>query len=102
MPNFEVVSLEEAIRKSALAGRRGDVLREYLGYVDQMEEGQAGKLRVSEAEDPAAVRRSLGAAAKLAGKRLVIKRVGEEIYFWAQPPEAATRGRRRGRRPAGP
>ena len=99
MPNFELVSLDEALIKSSLAGKRGEVMKEYLGYINRLVEGQAGKLQVSNEETPAAVRRRLGAASKLAGKALVIKRVGDEIFFWLEPRDAGKgkRGRKRRR-----
>ena len=92
MPNFEMVSLAEAEMKSA-TGRRAEITREYLGYIDQLQRGEAGRLEASEGESISAVRRRLGAAAKVAGKELVIKRRGDEIYFWVRP------GKRRGRPP---
>ena len=95
MPNFELVPLEVAMMKSATTGKRGEVIKEYLGYIERLEEGKAGKLQVTEGERPGAVRRRLGAAAKLVGKNLVIKRVGEEIYFWVPPREVVKRGRRK-------
>ena len=95
MPSFELVSLEEAMKKSATTGKRGEVIKEYLGYIERLEEGKAGRLQVTEGEKPGAMRRRLGAAAKLVGKKLVIKRVGEEIYFWVPPREVARRGRRK-------
>ena len=89
MPTFEVVSQQEAELK-AKTGRRAEITREYLGYVNQLSPGQAGCLRPSEGETTAAVRRRLGTAAKLGGRELTIKRVGDEIYFWVK-------ARRRGR-----
>lgn len=96
MPHFELMPLEEATVKSA-SGRRAEITREYLGYIGQLGEGQAGRLRAGEAETISAVRRRLGAAAKLAGKKLVIKRAGEELYFWVEPGAPPAGGRRRGR-----
>jgi hypothetical protein len=89
VPTFEVVSQQEAELRAA-TGRRAEITREYLGYVNQLAPGQAGCLRPSEGETVAAVRRRLGTAAKLGGQDLTIKRVGDEIYFWVK-------ARRRGR-----
>ena len=96
MPQFQLVPLEEAIAKTA-TGRRAEITRGYLSYIEQLKEGEAGRLQAVETESVAAVRRRLGAAAKLAGKELVIKRAGEELYFWAQPEAPSRGGRRRGR-----
>ena len=92
MPTFELVSRDDAEIKSA-TGKRAELMKEYLSYLEQLGEGQAGKLQPSEGETAGAVRRRLGAAAKLAGKELVIKRNDDDIYFWVK----AGTGRRRGR-----
>ena len=94
MPRFDLIPLGEAMLKSA-TGKRAQITQEYLGYIEQLKEGQAGRLQVAEGETIGAIRRRLGTAAKLAGKNLTIKRVGNEVYFWVEE-EAAPR-RRRGR-----
>ena len=94
MPQFDLVSLQEAMMKSA-TGKRAQITREYLGYIEQLKEGQAGRLKVAEGETIGAIRRRLGVAAKLAGKNLTIKRVEDEVYFWVE--EGAAPKRRRGR-----
>lgn len=94
MPTFEIVSQPDAELKTA-AEKRAKILSEYLSFIEQLKASQAGRLSASEGETIGAVRRRIGAAAKLAGKDLVIKRVGEEIFFWAKPGI----GKRRGRSP---
>ncbi len=97
MPAFETIPLQEAMMKTA-TGRRAQLAQEYLPYIQQLAEGQAGKLQASEDEKLSSVRRRLGDAARLAGKNLVIKRTGEDLYFWVEP--TGEQGpRRRGRRP---
>ena len=95
MPQFELVSREEAQARTASPGRRAQVVQEYLDYISQLQEGQSGKLQPSQGETVATVRRRLGAAVKVSGKNVTIKRTGDEIYFWVQQTP-----RRRGRRPA--
>ena len=95
MPTFELVTVEEVAMKTT-PGKRAKILEEYLGYVEQLKSGQAGKLQPSEGETTTAVRRRIGAAAKLVGKDLVIKRVGDDVYFWE--PEGARRRRGRPRK----
>ena len=90
MPAFETIPLQEAILKTSTG--------KYLQYIQQLAEGQAGKLQASEGEKISTVRRRLGDAARLAGKNLVIKRTGEDLYFWVEPSEEQ-RPRQRGRRP---
>ena len=97
MPNFQLMPLDEARKKAALGGKRGELLAEYLGYIDGLQEGQAASLKAAEGETVGAVRRRLGAAARLGGKELVIKRVDDEVYFWLKEPDRRGRGRRRGR-----
>ena len=94
MPTFEIVSQPDAEFKTATE-KRVKILSEYLGFIEQLKSGQAGRLGASEGESVGAVRRRIGAAAKLAGKDLVIKRVGEEIYFWAKSGTGKRRGRPR-------
>ena len=93
MPQFQLVSQIEAEKKS-VAGRRRRITHEYLEYILQVRSGQAGKLQPLPEETAAAVRRRLGAAARLSGRDLVIKRTGDEIYFWDKPGSPT---RRRGR-----
>ena len=82
MPTFELVPLEQASSRPG-AGKRAAITREYLAYIEQLKTGEAGTLRPSEGESAAAIRRRLGAAAKTAGKELVIRRSGDVVYFWA-------------------
>ena len=91
MPNFEVLSQNEAQMQSA-TGKRAQVMREYLGYIERLGTREAGRLTASEGETTAAIGRRLGAAAKLAGQNLVMRRSGDGVLFWHQG------GRRRERR----
>ena len=94
MPNFEVMPLSEAMLRSS-TGRRAQIIQEYLAYIEKLEPGRAGKLQLAEGETVAAIRRRLGAAAKLFGKPVTIKRVGDEVFFWLKKEEQTTRRRRR-------
>ena len=97
MPIFDQVPLQEAMMKTS-TGKTAQVTQEYLGYLDQLAEGQAGRLQPAEGESVATVRRRLGVAAKLAGKNITIRRSGDEVYFWVQLQEEGTSRRRGGRR----
>ncbi len=94
MPTFDQVPLQEAMLKTT-TGKTAQITQEYLGYIDQLTEGQAGRLQPSEGESVASVRRRLGVAAKVSGKDITIKRLGNEVYFWVQQ-EPRPRRRRRG------
>jgi len=94
MPTFELVSIQEASMK-AKPGKRARILEEYIGYIGQLTAGQAGKLQPSEGETVTAVRRRIGAAAKLADKNLVIRRAGADVYFWEREGVRRRRGRPR-------
>ena len=98
MPQFALVSVEEAMMKSA-TGKQAEMNREYLGYIEQLRSGRAGRLQASGGDSVGAIRRRLGIAAKLAGKTLVYKRTADSVYFWLKPRSRATNGRRRGRPP---
>ncbi len=95
MPVFEVVPVQEAMRR-ATTSKRAQIIQEYVDYIDKLSAGQAGKLLPAEGETVLTIRRRLNTAAKQSGKNLKVNRVGDEIYFWVQ--EGAAR-RRRGRPP---
>ncbi len=99
MPKLDIVSIEEARAKtaseSASVRKRAQILQEYLGYIDQLTKGQAGRLVAGAGETTATVRRRIGAAARAAGKNLTIRRAGDEVYFWAVERRRAANGRRR-------
>ena len=99
MPNFERVPREEAEKKVGTSGTSGRQVREYLGYLNQIGRGKAGRLRVSEGESVSAVRRRLSVAAKVANKDIVVRRTGEEVYFWLTSDDPRPRRRRRGSPP---
>ncbi len=92
MPEFKLIPLDKAIQTTAM-NRRGRPSYEYAGYISRVAGDKAGVLVPSEGETARAVRRRLGSAAKVAGKDLVIRRVGDATYFWI----AAERKERRGR-----
>ncbi len=94
MPKFKVVSMDEAVSKTTAPGKTAQQIREYTGYLEQVSGDQAGVLQPSAGETAAAVRLRLGRAARVAEKDLVIRRMGEEVYFW-EPPRKGNR--RRGR-----
>ena len=96
MPTLKVVSLQDAQLEISLAGKRGAMMRQYMDYIGQLETGQAGKLTPEEGETAVAMRRRLGAAAQLLGKNLVVKRLGDAVFFWEEG--SGTETRRRGRR----
>jgi hypothetical protein len=73
-----------------------------FGTGSQIPQGQAGKLRVLEHENLTTIRKRLGLAAQALGITLVIRRSGQDLYFWIEAPPkppAEERQRRRGRRP---
>jgi hypothetical protein len=96
MPDFETVTVKEAQFRT-IAGRQGRYLNEYADYIQQIPQGQAGKLRMLEQEKPLTIRRRLVVAAQALDAKLVIKRSGEDIYFWREA-EAEEPRPRRGRR----
>ena len=93
MPTFDVLPISEAQTSSA-TGKRAQIIREYIAYIERVPIGHAGSLQASAGETLSAVRRRLGAASKVLAKPLVIRRTGDQILFW---PEAQDGRRRRGR-----
>ena len=90
MPTFSTLPIGEARARSA-TGKRAALLQEYVGYVQRVAPGEAGKLEAGEGETTQAIRRRLNAAAEALGKRLEFRRTENAVYFWASD------GRRRGR-----
>ncbi len=99
MPKLDTVPIAEAKVKTATESaskrKRAQILQEYLGYIDQLKSGEAGKLVAGAGETTATVRRRIGAAARAAGKNLTIRRAGDEVYFWAVERRRSANGRRR-------
>ena len=93
MPTFDQVPLQEAKLKTA-TGKTAQITKQYLDFIEQLTEGQAGRLQPSEGESLATVRRRLGVAAKLSGKDITIKRQGNEVYFWVRQEQRPRRQRR--------
>ena len=92
MPKFDRVPLGEARMKTA-SGKRAQIVAEYVRYIEQLGDGEAGRLQAAEGEPITTVRRRLGAAARQLEKSLTIRRTGDEIYFWAEEPRRRGRGR---------
>ena len=98
MPTLDIMSRKDAQRELSLTGKRGALMRQYMGYINQLEAGGAGKLTPGEGETATALRRRLGAAAQLLGKSLVVNRQGDAIFFWVESDGSAPRGRGRPRK----
>jgi hypothetical protein len=99
MPEFTTISVTEAQIRT-IPGRQGTFINEYADYIQQLPRGQAGRLHVMEQENPLTIRRRLVTAAKALNINLIIKRSGNDLYFWREDGEAEQprRGRpRRGR-----
>jgi hypothetical protein len=98
MPEFATVSLKEAQLRTQ-SGRRGKLVTEYAEYIQSLPQGQAGRLRCVEQENPLTIRRRLNTAAQALGIPLIIKRSGSDIYFWSESRGEEQPSQRRGRRP---
>ena len=99
MPEFATVSLKEAQLRT-IPGRQGKFINEYAEYIHSLPIGQAGRLTAGESENPLTIRRRLVSAAQALDINLIIKRSGNNLYFWREEPEEEQprRGRpRRGR-----
>jgi hypothetical protein len=81
MPEFTTVSVKEAQMRT-IPGRQGNFINEYADYIQQVPQGQAGKLRIGEEEKHPTVRHRLVVAAKALGIPVIIKRSGNDLYFW--------------------
>ena len=94
MPNFEVLSVSDA-KKKTIGERRATIRQQYAEYLIEVRAtGKAGKLTPLDGETTAAIRRRLGTAAESMGTDVTIKRAGDEVFFWLRGMEG-TRGRGR-------
>src|SRR5918998_37714 len=98
MPEFTTVSMNEAQLRT-IPGRQGKFINEYADYIQQLPQGQAGKLTIGEGEKHTAIRRRLVTTAKAMNIPLIIKRSGNDLYFWREDGQAEQPRPRRGRRP---
>ncbi len=81
MPTFTVMSLEDAALYSS-TGKRAQITREYVGFINELGAGQSGVLELDEGETVTTVKRRLTTAAKAARKRVSFDRVHDNtIYF---------------------
>jgi hypothetical protein len=83
MPEFTTVSVREA-KLRTIPGRQGTFINEYAEYIQQLPYGQAGKLSIGEDEKHTAIRRRLATTAKAMNILLIIKRSGNDLYFWRE------------------
>jgi hypothetical protein len=101
MPEFTTVSVTEA-KLQTTSGRQKTFLDDYVTYIQQLPKGQAGRLRIKEQENALTIRRRLGVAAQTLDINLIIKRSGNDVYFWREDrgdeqPRAKRRYTRRSR-----
>jgi hypothetical protein len=83
MPEFTTVSVKEAQLRT-IPVRQGTFMNEYANYIQQLPMGQAGKFRIGEQEKHTTVRRRLFVTAQALGIPLMIKRSGDDLYFWKE------------------
>jgi hypothetical protein len=79
MPELQIVSVDEA-------QGQGRYVPDYVAFIQQVPAGQAGKLILSEGENPVTARKWLVLAAKAMDIPLGIRRRGRHIYFWVESP----------------
>ena len=79
MPQLQIVSLDEA-------QGQGRFVPDYVALIQQVPEGRAGKLILSEGENPITARKWLVLAARAMDIPLGIRRRGQTIYFWVESP----------------
>jgi hypothetical protein len=97
MPDFEIVSLQDA-KLQTLSGRQRTYINEYAGYIQQLSPGMAGKIRPLEDEKLTTIRRRLVVTAQTLDATLIIRRSGDDLYFWSESAGEAQPRPRNGRR----
>jgi hypothetical protein len=83
MPEFTTISVNEA-QVRTIPGRQGKYVSEYADYLLQLPQGQAGKLTIGESEKHTTIRRRLTVAANALDLHIIIKRSGNDLYFWKE------------------
>jgi hypothetical protein len=83
MPEFATVSVQEAQLRT-IPGRLGQFINQFADYIQQLPHGQAGKLSIGEDEKHTVIRRRLVTTAKAMNIPLIIKRSGNDLYFWRE------------------
>ena len=81
MPEFSVLPANDAAQEAVSAAMPED-LAPYADYLTHLNTGEAGRLVPSDGEDVRMVRYRLSAAARRMGKKVIIRRAGNEILFW--------------------
>ena len=81
MPEYSTIAIKEAQLRTT-SGRQGKFISEYADYIQQLPPDQAGRLRAGEGEKHPTIRRRLVTAAKALGINIIIKRSGNDLYFW--------------------
>src|SRR5918999_379746 len=94
MPEFTTVSMNEAQLRT-IPGRQGKFINEYADYIQQLPTGQAGKLTIGEGEKHTAIRCRLVSTAKAMNIPLIVKRSGNNLYFWRENGGEDVRSKRR-------
>lgn len=81
MPVFRNLPLVEAAEAvgSSERPRQDD---EYLKHIQGLPAGEACCIELGDGENLRHVRMRLGAAARKAGRKIIIRRSGEKLYFW--------------------
>jgi hypothetical protein len=79
MPELQIISLDEA-------QGQGRFVPDYIAIIQQVPQDKAGKLVLSEEENPVAARKWLILAAKAMDIPLGVRRRGRTIYFWIESP----------------
>jgi hypothetical protein len=79
MPQLQIVSLDEA-------QGQGRYVPDYIALIQQVPDGKAGKLILTDEENPVTARKWLVLAAKAMAIPLGIRRRGRTIYFWVDSP----------------
>jgi hypothetical protein len=97
MPDFAIVSLQDA-KLETMPSRQRIYMNEYAGYIQQLSPGMAGKLRPLEDEKLTTIRRRLVVTAQTLDATLIIRRAGDDLYFWSEPAGEAQLRRRTTRR----
>lgn len=92
MAHFDMLSAEEA-RGRLTSSKQAQVRAEYIGYVEALVPGQVGRLVPNEGEPVGLVRTRLSTAVRTSGRKVIIRRAGNELLFWLNGEDDAATGK---------
>ena len=91
MAQFDMLTVDEA-RGRLTSSKQSKIRAQYLAYVAALVPGQVGRLVPEEGEPVGLVRTRLSTAVRTSGRKVIIRRAGNELLFWLNGEDDAATG----------